>query len=62
MTIQEHPPEKQDPDRDQVSPKTELSSTTSRWATRVGLVVSTYPLPTGTILLLLVSLGLWLAG
>ena len=60
MTIQEHPPQIQDPDL--VSPKTEVASTISRWVRRVGSVVSTYPLPTGTILLLVVSLGLWLAG
>ena len=60
MTIQEHPPQIQDPDL--VSPKTEVASTISRWVRRVGSVVSTYPLPTGTILLLAVSLGLWLAG
>ena len=60
MTIQEHPPQIQDPDLE--SPKTEVASTISRWVRRVGSVVSAYPLPTGTLLLLVASLGLWLAG
>jgi heavy metal translocating P-type ATPase len=60
MMIQEHPRHILDPDL--VSPKLEPSSTINRWVRRVGSVVLTYPIPTGTILLLLVSLGLWLAG
>jgi hypothetical protein len=62
--IQEYIPPKhaQDSQLQAAEPVTSAPTVPRTWPHRVWSLVLTYPIPSGTILLLMLSLGLWAGG